>query len=65
VAITADIYHQPTKKTARRPPGDRLFLDVDGLKEVNDSFGHSEGDRILTLVAEERDTLRSARVRAR
>ena len=28
-----------------------LFLDVDGLKNINDTLGHREGDRALRLVA--------------
>ncbi len=28
--------------------GSVIFLDVDGLKQVNDLFGHGEGDRVLT-----------------
>jgi diguanylate cyclase (GGDEF)-like protein len=29
-----------------------FFIDVDGLKRINDSFGHSEGDLALTRTAE-------------
>jgi len=28
------------------------YLDVDGLKEVNDLFGHQEGDRLLVKVSD-------------
>jgi diguanylate cyclase (GGDEF)-like protein len=41
-------------KTARRTGQDSLLLyaDLDGLKEINDTFGHSEGSLVIAKTAE-------------
>ena len=33
-------------------PGILLIMDVDGLKAINDTFGHREGDRVICNVAQ-------------
>ena len=55
-------------KFARRNHGCALlfFADVDGLKQINDRFGHSEGDLAIIRVAQIlRDTFRDSDVIAR
>ena len=43
-----------------------VMLDVDGLKRINDAFGHSVGDQLLTGVADVlRETIRSIDVASR
>jgi diguanylate cyclase (GGDEF)-like protein/PAS domain S-box-containing protein len=48
-----------------RPPA-VLYIDVDGLREVNNTFGHGAGDELLRTVADRlRETLRADDLLAR
>jgi diguanylate cyclase (GGDEF)-like protein len=47
-------------------PASLVFFDLDKFKEINDTFGHPEGDRALKLFSEQmRESLRSSDIFAR
>ena len=46
------INHQISKSSEAKTKCGLLFIDLDGFKQVNDSFGHSFGDEVLIQVAE-------------
>ncbi|HKG03430.1 MAG TPA: diguanylate cyclase [Conexibacter sp.] len=55
-----DVERQLTHAQRYRRPGAVIVLDVDRFKQINDTFGHSVGDRLILSVA---DALRT-RLRA-
>jgi len=45
--------HQAITRTTRQGRGlALLYVDVDNFKEINDTFGHAAGDRVLETVSE-------------
>jgi diguanylate cyclase (GGDEF)-like protein len=49
----ATIEGQPEqRKIEKEPIGAVLYLDIDDFKEINDQYGHAEGDRIIKEAAD-------------
>jgi diguanylate cyclase (GGDEF)-like protein len=52
-ALVIDRAEQMLAKAKRtRRPTATMFIDVDGFKNVNDTFGHAAGDQFLRIIAE-------------
>lgn len=49
------VYEEDLKRLAEEPLPDDLYyvvIDINGLKDVNDNYGHETGDRMITVAAQ-------------
>ncbi len=52
-ALVIDRAEQVLARARRAPtPTAAMFIDVDGFKDVNDTFGHAAGDQFLQIIAD-------------
>jgi diguanylate cyclase (GGDEF)-like protein/hemerythrin-like metal-binding protein/PAS domain S-box-containing protein len=65
--LLSDRIHQALAQTNRHKQSLTVaYLDLDGFKAINDTYGHDKGDKLLTLLAERmRHTLRDGDTIAR
>lgn len=50
-SFLADLEHLIARVERYGGPASMMFVDVDGLKQINDTFGHGAGDEALVQVA--------------